>query len=117
MENPALQRSFYRTDSGQYYPAIQRLNGVRLILKSIATTINPSCLDTFEDVCGDSMRKLLDFLQYACMPNPTRVEECPPGNLLLPICFLTTYRSLGTIHLDSLFGLSISGGSIQEGLF
>lgn len=86
MENTALQRIFYRTTSGQYYPAIQRINGVRLVLKSIATTLNPSCLNTFEAVCGDSLEKLLDFLQYACMPNPARVQECPPGNGSLPLC-------------------------------
>jgi hypothetical protein len=80
--NAALYDTFYRTKDGHYYPAIKRLNAVRLILKLIATSLNPSCSQgCFVEVCGDSLNDLLNFLQYRCMPKPTRIQDCPPGQI------------------------------------
>jgi hypothetical protein len=112
MDNVTLHEIFYRTNTGQYYPAIQRMNGVRLVLKSIATTLNPSCLDTFEDVCGDSLKKLLDFLQYACLPNPARVQECPPGNWPLPV-----WSQLIAVALEAFIELNCSDYQLAEDRF
>jgi hypothetical protein len=77
--NPNLNHHVYRTNDGKFYSAASRINGVRLVLKSIVSTLNPCCDKVFVKVCGDSMNDLLDFLQYGCLPNPARVEECPPG--------------------------------------
>ena len=79
LRNPTLNHLNYRTNSGRLYSAASRINGIRLVLKSITSSLNPTCDKVFVEVCGDSMRNLLNFLQYGCLPNPVRVEECPPG--------------------------------------
>ena len=77
--NSRLDETFYRTSSGEFYPAIARINAVRLVLKAIVTSLNPSCHNVFEAVCGNALKSLLNFLQFGCLPNPARIHECPPG--------------------------------------
>lgn len=111
--NDALYDTFYRTKHGHYYRAINRLNGVRLILKSIITSLNPTCSQgCFVEVCGDSLNDLLNFLQYQCIPNPTRIQDCPPGNI--PVI---EKALLSPVVLEAFLPLDCSAYDVAENRF
>lgn len=105
LRNASLDGTFYCTKKGHFYSASSRVYAVQLLICSISAALNPSCDDVFMEACGDSQQIFLDFLQYACLPSPARVQQCPPGRIFFPsTCLLYSAGGIHRIRISRLRG-------------